>query len=124
MLRTSEFILNFVLNSCWQVAAIFAVASLGSRLLKNGPARYRHTLWVAALAACLVVPFLTATRFVPAWISSVQVVTKQQDVAAVINQPASVTDVAVDHIGSPRRQTLTKTFTTTTRTIQFLAVIY
>ena len=44
MLRTSEFILNFVLNSCWQIAVIVALAALASRLLKNGPARYRHTL--------------------------------------------------------------------------------
>ena len=49
MLRTSEFILNFVLNSCWQIAAIFALAALASLLLKNGPARYRHALWVVAL---------------------------------------------------------------------------
>src|SRR5215217_121974 len=120
MLRTSEFILNFVLNSCWQVAAIFAVASLGSRLLKNGPARYRHTLWVAALAACLVVPLLTATRFIPAWISSVQAVTKQENVAPVITQRVPETDLAVDHIGNPRRKTLT----TTTRNVLFFALAY
>src|SRR5215207_4607282 len=123
MLRTSEFILNFVLNSCWQVAAVFAVATLGSRLLKNGPARYRHTLWVAALAACLIVPLLTATRFIPVWISSVQVVTRQENVAPVSNPRVSQTDLAVDqidHIGSPRRKTLT----TTTRTVLLLTLAY
>ncbi len=73
MLRTSEFILNFVLNSCWQIAAIFAIAALASRLLRNGPARYRHTIWVFALVVSLVVPLLTATRYVPAWISSVRI---------------------------------------------------
>jgi hypothetical protein len=55
MLRTSEFILNFVLNSCWQIAALVAVAALASWLLRNGPARYRHVLWVVALAASLIV---------------------------------------------------------------------
>ena len=70
----SELILNFVLNACWQIAAIFAVAALGAWVLKNGPARYRHTLWVVALVACFIVPLLTATRFVPAWVSRVQVV--------------------------------------------------
>ena len=79
MHATSELILNFVLNACWQIAAIFAVAALGSWLLKNGPARYRHTLWVVALVACLVVPLLTATRFVPEWVSSVQVVAPTAD---------------------------------------------
>jgi len=49
MLRASEFILNFVLNACWQIAAVFVVAALASWLLKNGPARYRHTLWTVAL---------------------------------------------------------------------------
>ena len=29
MLRTSEFILNFILNSFWQIAAIFAIAGTG-----------------------------------------------------------------------------------------------
>ena len=74
MLRTSEFVLNFILNSCWQIAVIFAVAAIGAWLLKNGPARYRHALWIVALTACLVVPLLTATRFVPAWVSSFQIV--------------------------------------------------
>ena len=72
MLRTSEFILNFVLNSCWQIAVIVALTALASRLLKNGPARYRHTLWVFALVVSLVVPLLTATRYIPAWLSSVE----------------------------------------------------
>ena len=68
MYGISEHILNFVLNACWQIAAIFAVAAVGAWLLKNGPARYRHTLWIAALAASLIVPVLTATRFVPEWV--------------------------------------------------------
>jgi hypothetical protein len=74
MLRISEFILNFVLNSAWQVPAIFVIAALASWLLRNGPARYRHTLWVIALVVSLVVPLLTATRVVPDWVSSFQVV--------------------------------------------------
>ena len=65
MLRISEFILNFVLNSVWQVTAIFVVAAAASWLLRNGPARYRHTLWIVALVASLVVPLLTVTRVVP-----------------------------------------------------------
>ena len=64
-MRISELILNFVLNSAWQILAIFVVASLASWLLRNGPARYRHTLWIVAMIASLIVPLLTATRFVP-----------------------------------------------------------
>jgi thiol:disulfide interchange protein len=74
MLRVSEFILTFVVNSVWQVAAIFIVAAVASWLLRNGPARYRHTLWIIALIASLVVPLITVTRVVPEWISSFRVV--------------------------------------------------
>src|SRR5262245_27744099 len=107
MLRTSEFVLNSVLNSGWQIAAIFAVAAPASWLLKNGPARYRHTLWIIAFATCLVVPLLTATRFVPAWISSEQVVTPQRQNLAPI--ASAEDDIHVDHIGIARRKTVTTT---------------
>ena len=124
MLRISEFILNFVLNSVWQVAAIFVVAALASWLLRNGPARYRHVLWMIALVACLVVPLLTATRVVPEWISSFQVVAsspnpvKLDNVAPVVSQSSSESDPAVDHV-SRRRST---TVTTTPRSVLFLAL--
>src|ERR1043165_3326319 len=64
MLTISEFILNFVVESAWQVTVMLAIAALASRALKSGPARYRHVLWVVALAACLIVPLLTPTRWV------------------------------------------------------------
>src|SRR5829696_8951362 len=110
MLRTSEFILNFVLNSCWQIAAIIAVAALASRLLRNGPARYRHVLWVFALAMSLVVPFLTATRYVPTWISRVQVTTEPSPVAPrQVTNSGPQEDLTVDHIGTRRTTTVTAT---------------
>ncbi|HEU4932038.1 MAG TPA: hypothetical protein VFT48_08145, partial [Pyrinomonadaceae bacterium] len=105
MLRLSEFILNFVLNSAWQVTAIFVVAAMASWLLRNGPARYRHVLWVIALVACLVVPLLTTTRVVPEWISSLQVVAsssnppKLEPVAPIVSQSSSESETAVDHVG-------------------------
>ena len=123
MQRTSEFILNFVLNSAWQIPAIFAVTTLVSWLLKNGPARYRHTLWIVALAASLFVPLLTATRFIPAWVSSFHVATP------LAPQPKPVTSVTtthnesaptVDRVGNQRR----KTVTTTPRIALFLALAY
>lgn len=54
MVRSSEFILNFVLNSCWQIAVIFVIAAPGAWLLKNAAARYRHALWIVALANATV----------------------------------------------------------------------
>jgi HEAT repeat protein/beta-lactamase regulating signal transducer with metallopeptidase domain len=56
----SEFVLNCVVNATWQIAVIAAIATLGALLLRNGPARYRHVLWLTALSLCVVVPFLTA----------------------------------------------------------------
>jgi len=62
-------------------AGITGIALLASRLLRNGPARYRHALWVFALVMSLLVPLLTATRYVPSWISRAQV-TKVPSVVA------------------------------------------
>ena len=122
MLRTSEFILNFVLNSCWQIAAIFAVTWVGSMLLKSGPARYRHALWIVALSACLVVPLLTTTRFVPAWISRLQVVAPKASMEKVLPAAIQQTDenLTVDHLVTRRA----KPINTTTQTALFLTLAY
>ena len=119
MLRTSEFILNFVLNSCWQIAAIVAVAALASWLLRNGPARYRHALWIVALVTSLIIPLLTTTRIVPTWIASAQ--TEPSAVApGEVNNSGSQDDLTVDHIGARR----TRTVTTTPRIVLFLVFAY
>ncbi|HYV82321.1 MAG TPA: M56 family metallopeptidase [Pyrinomonadaceae bacterium] len=121
MLRTSEFILNFVLNSFWQIAAIVAVTFIASWLLRNGPARYRHALWVVALVASLIVPLLTASRLVPAWISSAQISTEPGAVApGRLNNSSPQQDSNVDHIGTRR----TTTLSTTPRIILFVTLAY
>ena len=48
--------LTFLLNALWQVAAVVLAAALGDRLLRRGPARYRHALWLGATLACLLLP--------------------------------------------------------------------
>jgi beta-lactamase regulating signal transducer with metallopeptidase domain/HEAT repeat protein len=123
MLRISEFILNFVLNSVWQVAAIFVIAAVASWLLRNGPARYRHALWIIALVASLVVPLLTTTRVVSEWISSFQIVTPVAKPASIesVGQNNSEFAPVVAHIGSSRRS---MTVTTTTRSVLYLAFAY
>ena len=124
MLRISEFVLNFVLNSLWQSAVIFAVAAVASWILRNGPARYRHTLWVAALGACLVAPLLPTTH----WTSSFDVSTPQarpfstselNNVAPVVSD-SDKEAVAVDHT-VPRRSQPIKA---STRTALFVALAY
>jgi len=120
MLRISELILNFVLNSCWQIAAVFAVAWIGARLLKSGPARYRHALWIVALVACFVVPLLTATRFVPDWISRVRVIPKAENAIPLATNQEVTDDQTIDHLTTRR----TKPISTTTRTALFFALAY
>lgn len=46
----------FLLNALWQVPAVVLAASLGERLLRRGPARFRHALWLVALASCVLLP--------------------------------------------------------------------
>ena len=120
MLRTSEFVLNFILNSFWQSAVIFAIAAVGAWLLRNAAARYRHTLWMGALAACLVVPLLTATRFVPAWVSNLQIAASSAPVTNVARAVVDSEELNVDHIGSSRR----KTVTTSTNSVLILSLVY
>jgi beta-lactamase regulating signal transducer with metallopeptidase domain len=100
MLRTSEFIADFVLNSCWQIAVIAGIAFVASRLLKNGPARFRHALWIFALAISLIVPLLpqTASRALPR--------TEPSAVAPDGSQGSdSQGDLDVDRIGTRQRTT-------------------
>jgi HEAT repeat protein/Zn-dependent protease with chaperone function len=121
MLRISEFILNFVLNSCWQIAVIFAVTALASLLLKNGPARYRHALWICALVVSLAAPLLTVTRYIPSWISSVQPRTVPSAVApGRADNVGSPAEATIDHLGARR----TTTVTTTSRTVLFVTFAY
>ena len=66
MSSASEFILNFLVNSMWQIAAVWVLAALGTFLLRNCAAKYRHTVWFAALLFCLIAPVITAVQIVPA----------------------------------------------------------
>ena len=100
-MRVNEFILSFVLNSAWQILAIFVVATLASWLLRNGPARYRHTLWVMAMVGSLVVPLLTVSSFRTA-APTTQLVTH-------ISQPSISSeseDLTTNHIAPSRHKTL------------------
>jgi beta-lactamase regulating signal transducer with metallopeptidase domain len=62
MTSVTEFILNFLVNATWQIAAIFLLATVGSYVLKNCSAHYRHLIWTTALFVCLCAPLLTATQ--------------------------------------------------------------
>jgi beta-lactamase regulating signal transducer with metallopeptidase domain len=52
----SRYLVTFLLNALWQMPLVAAVAALGSRLMRNGPAAHRHAIWVAALIAAVLLP--------------------------------------------------------------------
>ena len=126
MLRSSEFILNFVLNASWQVPAVAATAWIGSWLLKDAPSRYRHILWIFALAACLVVPVLTATRFVPAWIAQLQVSAPRTQPTSKVAARIAIEDTqAVDRLVARRaRPVSTSTQTALVLTLAYAVFIF
>src|SRR4026209_1569399 len=62
MTISRQLLLTFLLNAIWQVALIAGLAALGSWLLRNSVARYRHWLWASALCLAFFVPALTAAQ--------------------------------------------------------------
>jgi beta-lactamase regulating signal transducer with metallopeptidase domain len=56
MARIDELILTFALNALWQIPAAVTAGLLGDLLLRRAPARHRHGLWVAVLAAAVALP--------------------------------------------------------------------
>ena len=62
MRTISQLLLTFLLNSLWQIALIAGLAALGSWLLRDSVARYRHWLWVGALCLSFAVPVTTSLR--------------------------------------------------------------
>ena len=73
MERIEGLVLTFVLNALWQVPVAVVAGLAGERLLRRSPARLIHALWLAVLAACVILPaaslrssFLRAPANVPA----------------------------------------------------------
>ena len=62
MRAISQLLLTFLLNACWQIALITLAAALCAWLLRGTSARYRHLLWVIALASSFGLPVLTSSR--------------------------------------------------------------
>lgn len=128
MLRISEFILSFVLNATWQILAITSVAAVGSVLLKNSPARFRHTLWVFALVACFVVPLLSATGLMSESLPNFQTTETLPQISSIPTAVAPVT--SVDGTGAPgfelvsRRRQEISTTPNTALFLSFAIAIY
>ena len=106
MTSVSEFILNYVVNASWQVAAIVLVAAAASRLLRHGPARYRHLLWFATLALSITVPLFAAPRAITTDKSVFAVAPNNTTAGAEVDQ-------TVTHLTRRRVQVVSTTPTTT-----------
>src|SRR5262245_53216854 len=64
MRTISQLLLTFLLNACWQIALVTAVAAICARLLRRTSARYQHLLWVTALAFSFSLTVLTCAPIV------------------------------------------------------------
>lgn len=62
MKLSSQLLLTFLLNACWQILLITTFASFGSWLLRNSFARYRHYVWAIALCLAFLVPTFTSSQ--------------------------------------------------------------
>jgi len=60
MRTISQLLLTFLLNACWQIALVTAVAALCARLLRWASARHQHLFWVTALAFSFSLPVMTS----------------------------------------------------------------
>jgi bla regulator protein blaR1 len=61
MRTISQLLLTFLLNACWQIALITAVAAFCARVLRGTTARCQHLLWVTALAFSFGLPVMTCS---------------------------------------------------------------
>ncbi len=62
MRLSSQLLLTFLLNACWQILLITTFASFASWLLRNSFARYRHCVWATALCLAFFVPAFTSSQ--------------------------------------------------------------
>src|SRR6476661_6262370 len=117
-MSASEFISNYVVNASWQIAAITVVAATAAVLLRNGPARYRHLLWLAALVLSTIVPLLGTPRAIPVD-NSVFSLTQQ----ATSSSPAPVSpepDLSLSRLTTRRA----RVFNATSSTMVWLTIAY
>lgn len=56
MEATSRILVTYLVNAAWQVPAIAATFAIFARPMRRMPTTYRHSLWVAALFAGVLVP--------------------------------------------------------------------
>jgi TonB family protein len=131
----AQLLLTFLLNAFWQIALVVAFASAGDWLLRGTAARYRHTVWVAALGLAFFLPLLGPARLIKTrWLSQPQPV----EIAAApvfvswsyspdldSSQPPATESPAVLQTSEPaRRNFLTSGIPLNKRAAIFLLALY
>ncbi len=109
MTRISEVLLNFVANAGWQLVVIFVIASIGSYLLKNAAAAFRHALWLGALGLSLVAPFWTVAGISPNFGRAIGFGESNPTVSRAISAAPLQTEIEndtalIDRLVAPRKQ--------------------
>lgn len=65
MASVSRIILFLLLNAAWQVSLVALLAWITDRLLRGIASRFRHALWVSALAICVLLTLGSTLRLQP-----------------------------------------------------------
>src|SRR5215203_2305138 len=93
---SSQIVLTFLLNACWQIALVAALAASASWLLRNCASRYRHMVWVAALLLSIGIP-LTATLY----LSSNSIALTNTNRANLLEQHSTEPTVQIERATGP-----------------------
>src|SRR4051794_1134060 len=120
MLTSDEMLLTFLVNAAWQIPAILGLAVITSNLLRNGPASYRHVVWVVALIAAVTIPVRSATthRVTASFGPQIPAVT------GLAADPATTPALAQQHISTtPRPAPRSVNFSSTAVSIAVAAYI-
>lgn len=124
MKPSSQLLLTFLLNACWQVALIAAVASLGSWLLRNFSVRYRHCVWATALCLAFFVPAFTSWRMLlDSTPQTVSAVTFASETAAPLSQQTA-SGLSSSTLSLPSSFQLNQTIAIVLLAIYFAFVLY
>ena len=59
MTAINQILVTYLVNALWQIPTIAVIGLLSALLLGRFPSVYLHRLWVAALLASVLVPFMS-----------------------------------------------------------------
>jgi len=120
---SSQVLLNFLLNSFWQIALVAVLASVASWLLRNSAARYRHWIWVTALLLSFGIPLTTAWQSQNLKASILPALNVEETIPPVSAAEFEGTELAATKI-APEAFLLSQPLALALLTIYFLVVCY